>query len=99
MAKSVDLERLLEDLKEVNKQILRIVNPNDKIHIPNWEVIKHIYIYPSIVTQILSLDNPDGMYCYFRKIRGVLEYAIANGSIPGEMVSFEAPDYFMDLIK
>ena len=99
MAKKVDLESLLIDLKYVNKEILGIIDPNKNSYTPNLLVINPTYIHPSIVSKTLPLDNPEGIFCYFKKIRDALEYAIANGYVPGEMISFDVPDYIQKLIK
>lgn len=99
MAKEVDLESLLRDLKDANRKILNIINPSEDLHTPNWLVINSTYLSPVIVNKTLPFDNPNGEFCYFKKIRDALEYAIANGYVPGEMVSFDTPDYLKNLIK
>ena len=89
------LKQLIIDYSSVQNSITKILQgerPNHKIFSPD-------YTEPTLDGQLVPLNNPEGEFAYFWRIRTALELAIATGSVPGNMMPANSPLYLKELKK
>ena len=86
-------EKIEGDLDSVKKHIREIASGRRD----NFVVVHNNYISPSIITAIVSRDNPSGELRYYKKLKEILQYVLAQNSMPKDMLPDHAPDYLREL--
>ena len=84
--KSLTRKQLLEDYREVNEQILSIVNSKE-----NYFVASMHYLNPTIHSKPAPINDKNGEFEYFKQIRECLEGILVNWKAPFKIP--HAPKY------
>ncbi len=88
------MKELLDDYDVVQSEIRELLSKSRC----NLVVAQPHYIHPSITTIVLPIEHPHGELKYYLDIRNTLEYALAYGSIPRNMLPDKAPQYLCDMV-
>lgn len=83
------LPLLKKDYDEVTEILNKILEGKKK----NNLVLDGDYTHPTFISPELGLDNPQGEFQYFLRIKSALEIALSGRKIPTELMPSRAPDY------
>lgn len=89
-------EQILKDYGVISGKIMDVMTGkllNSKVHMGTH------YLEPKALPFQVPIDNIDGAYLYYTKVRSALEEALTTGSIPSELMPEQPPQYLIDIVR